>query len=150
MRREPLRVAVVLGLILVGVAVAAGRQKQPQGLEEAAKARLDLARRYYQVVQDRLQAPGPADPSQANTVRVLQDMTEWSRTMMEAERDLATDKAGRVDAVSAHYTRIAEILKPLEELAVGAGSDITEASLIKMRYYRAEAAYWLAREKAGR
>jgi hypothetical protein len=72
----------------------------------------------------------------------------WSRRLLEAQRDAATDKAGLIAACEAHLDRIKKLefkIRRIRRLGFGDSLDVLEVD-----YYRKEADFWLAESKAGR
>ena len=140
--------ASLLGLLLAvdsSVAQEADVSRTPQ---ELAKARLDLARRVYRLTVGQVTAPPTAPDATHSMSNTLEQVALWSRRWMEAERDLARDKAGRSAALTAHIQRLKEHEKFCEELIRGSSSGLSQLFLESFRYNRLEAEYRLAKEKA--
>jgi hypothetical protein len=80
----------LLGCILAGLALAMARPADAQSTEDLAKARLEIARKAYQQIEDSMSAP-PADggrvPASLRTTLILEELVSWSRRWMEPERD---------------------------------------------------------------
>lgn len=141
MRRNPRRSCVWFGLLTVAAALAPAQQDPPpapvaNNLDALAKARVesaakmfDLAWLYYS--ENRIEAG---------------DVYGYSRLKLMAEQDVATDKAGHVEAARGHRERMAKLwnkVARVKKLGFSNTLDVNEAE-----YYFKEAEYWLAREQA--
>ncbi len=92
---------------------------------EAALKAYDLAWLYYS--EDRIDAD---------------KVYRWSRRLLEAGRDAATDKAGRVAVCRGHLDRMERIVAKvakIRKLGFGTSLDVAEVEA-----YQKEAEYWLA------
>jgi hypothetical protein len=138
----------LLGLILAVDLSVAQEAEVSQTPHELAKARLDLARRIYRLTEEQITAPPTAPSAPHRISNTLEQLTLWSRRWMEAERDLAQDKAGRGAALSAHIQRLKKQEKICEELLRDSTFGLTQLCLDDLRYHRLEAEYGLAKEKA--
>jgi hypothetical protein len=148
MRRIPRRQCVWSGLLTVLAALAPAPQDPPpppvpyqstpapNNLEILGKARVatagrmcDLAWSYYS--ENRIDAG---------------DVYGYSRLRLIAEQDLASNKAGRVEAARGHLERMAKLwakVARVKKLGFSNTLDVNEAE-----YYHKEAEFWLAREQA--
>ena len=107
-------------------------QKAPAALEQLLKERLQAAQQGYKAASNK----GDEEKTYL-----------WSRRWMEAERDMANNKAERVAALKGHFER----MKKLELLALLAETRDCAPRLENLapaKYYRAEAEIWLIKEKA--
>jgi hypothetical protein len=70
----------------------------------------------------------------------------WSRLVLDCRRDMARNPADRIVAIEEHLVRMRELealVKKVRRLGFGRSYDVGATA-----YYRAEAEYWLAREKS--
>jgi hypothetical protein len=70
----------------------------------------------------------------------------WSRLVLDSERDLAADKAGRVAAAEAHLERMRRLealVKRVRKLGFGFSTDVGASE-----YYRLEAERWVEQARA--
>jgi hypothetical protein len=129
-------------LILVLAATRAallGPARAGEGKAAAnAKARLEAARKVYEVYLDRYKR-GEPQPLNAEL------LYRWSRRWLEAQQELATKKGDKVAAVEAHLTRmrwLEELLRRMHKSGVAATFDVAGAE-----FYRLEAERWVAQAK---
>jgi hypothetical protein len=143
MRRVPRRQSVWSGLLAVAAALAPAPQDPapapapaPNNLEVLARARASAAAKMYELSwlyysENRIDAG---------------DVYGYSRLMLMADQDVATDKAGHVEATRGHLERMAKLWKKVsrvKKLGFSNTLDVNEAE-----YYYKEAEYWVAREQA--
>jgi hypothetical protein len=107
-------------------------EKAPVALEKLVKERLQAARQAYEAVSKQ----GDEEKTYV-----------WSRRWMEAERDIAKNKAERVAALQAHFERMKK-LEVLVLLMETRNAAPRPERLAPAQFYRAEADIWLAAEKA--
>jgi hypothetical protein len=128
-------IAVATGGLLLAfaqVTMAQKPEKEPEDLQKLLKERLAAARESYEAATARL------DPEMSYV---------WSRRWMEAERDVARNKAERLAALQGHFER----MKKLELIAIIAETKDSAPevkNLAPSKFYRAEADIWLTQEKA--
>jgi hypothetical protein len=130
------RVGPTLLLALAGVCLAGEPAPEKTG---NAKARAAAARKVYEHLMERYKV----DPNFQNEP---ERSYLWSRRWMEAEREAAATKAGRVAAVEGHLERMKKwekIFKEGRERGIFSPADVGAAE-----FYRLEADDWLAEEKA--
>jgi hypothetical protein len=144
MKRIPSRQCVWSGLLAVAAALApAPAQQDPppaagatNKLEVLAKSRVEIAAKMYELAwlyysENRIDAG---------------DVYGYSRLMLMAEQDLATDKPGHIKATQGHLDRMTKLWKKVarvKKLGFSNTLDVNEAE-----YYQKEAEYWVAREEA--
>jgi hypothetical protein len=114
-------------------AVAAGGKDEEGALK---KALVEEARKVYQMDLDRLRNLQGAS---------AEDLYRWSRRWLEAQLDLAAKGPERLTALREHLARMQDVEQITAVMwKVGQGR---EADAAAGRYYRAQAALWLARER---
>ena len=121
--------AVFLILLAVGGSLRSETQGK-QGLDELARAKVEVARRALERIElRRTSTPGPG-PEARNVIA-------WSRRLMEAETAVAQNRAEKIAAAQGHVDRMNtwyEIAVAQHELALASGD-----SLDILEYYRLEA-----------
>jgi hypothetical protein len=144
------RNTVLLGYVLAGATLATAGPGYGQSPEGLARARLDIARKAYQHVEDSIMAPA-ADvgklPSRVWTALNLEQLVGWSRRWMEAERDASGSKTVQVAALEAHRKRLKKWEDTYSELARGESSGEWSHAVDLLTFHRLEAEYWLAKAK---
>lgn len=129
----------VIGLMAIGAALAPAPQdapppppQDPAGLArvraEAGVRAFEMTWLYY-------------SENRVDSEKVYR----WSRRLLEAQRDAAADKPGRVAASEAHLERIRKLdakIRRIRKLGFGDSLDVIEVD-----YYRKEAEFWLAEAK---
>jgi hypothetical protein len=135
-KRLQSRVGRGLLLALAGTCLAGEPAPEKDG---NAKARAAAARKVYEHLLERYKL----DPNFQNEP---ERSYLWSRRWMEAERQAAGTKAGRVAAVEGHLERMKKwekVFKEGVERGIFSPGDVAAAE-----FYRLEAEGWLAEEKA--
>jgi hypothetical protein len=102
------------------------------------KEQLSAARAAYELAWEEFK---PFDLSKGDGEKVYR----WSRRWMEAERGLATTRAGRVAAYRGHFGRMKKLEEQVQAYARGT---IPIQQLAATQFYRAQAQAWLAEQKA--
>jgi hypothetical protein len=135
-----LRNAAGLAVTLVLTALSLAGEPAPEKAANA-KARAEAARKVYECMMERyrLDAGFKFDPEQAY---------QWSRRWMEAEREAAGAKAGRVAAVEGHLERMKKWEKVMETDNAPGRHLYSPGDYAAAQFYRLEAEGWLAQEKA--
>jgi hypothetical protein len=137
--------ASVLGgvLLLAPAAQAAPPEAQPDQPQALAKARVEAARKTYEAAVQGLQQTRRVGNVLMQLGRPA-DVYDWSVRWLNAERDLGGKKDDQLAALAGHLQRMKELEKRVAKLSeVVPSLDVSAAE-----YYRVEAEFWLAREKA--
>jgi hypothetical protein len=122
-------------LLLLFVAVLARAEDKAA---ENARARMEAARKVYELSWKRLSAEG-GEPDYEKFYR-------WSQRWMEAEKELAAKKADRVAAVQGHLDRMKDMEKKVkDQLKRGFVTAAEESATV---FYRLEAERWLEKVQA--
>lgn len=144
------RNGLVIGVMLAGATLALAGADDTRRPEDLARARLDIARRAYEQVEDSINAP-PADegklPQGIRATLKLEQLIAWSRRWMEAERDASGKKADHVAAIDAHRKRLKKWEDICSEVAEGDSSGASSRDVDLLKFHRLEAEYWLAKAK---
>jgi hypothetical protein len=132
------RSLVLLPLVLAGISFVKAPSAEPSQLSALADVRYQAAVKqfdetwlYYK--QDRIDS---------------YQVYVWSRIMLDCRRETARTPAERVAAIDEHLGRMKELeslVKKVRRLGFGRSYDVGASG-----YYRAEAEYWLTREKASK
>jgi hypothetical protein len=134
------RQALVLGLILTSLSFAPAPAldlvQEPSQLKSLATARLQAAIKQY-------------DETWAYYQQARIDSYQvyvWSKLILDCRRDLAEKPADRLAALDDHLGRMKKLeslIKKVRRLGFGRSYDVGASE-----YYRLEAEYWRAQEKA--
>jgi hypothetical protein len=138
LRQIALPTLIVVGLVLSAKSSATGEKSVDA--KEPAKECLDAARRAYEYAWNEF---SPFDLSKGDGEKVYR----WSRRWMEAERDMAANKAKRLAAFQSHLERMKILEKEVHDYG-SLRSTIPVQQMAATTFYRAEAETWLAEEKA--
>jgi hypothetical protein len=103
--------------------------------KKLAKARLEAAEKTYEALLKR------------DTPYLLgEEFYSWSKRILEAQRELASDKAELKTALKAHLERMRQVEKLVQQFADTLKSNFDFEHIPAATYYRVEAELWL--EKA--
>jgi hypothetical protein len=129
---------VLAALALCLAALAPPASAADEKAAENAKARRAAAQKVYKGIFDRSQVDvsSPLD---------VERMHQWSRRWLEADRELAGTKEGRVAAIQAHLDR----MKKLEDVVRHwhRKGFVSSADVPAVEFYRLEAERWLAQAR---
>jgi hypothetical protein len=126
---------IILGIILgLGVTslLRADRDSEPGKLAKLRKAKVEAARRTYEVTWKNYR-DGLAPP--------VELPYRWSCRWLKAERELSQEKAEQVAACKAHLERMREMERIERELRRSKLNPVNEVTAAE--YYRIEAEVWL-------
>lgn len=104
----------VATLFVAGALAISAKDESPPP-DPSAKARMELAGRIYneeydRAVQSAVAPPAAAgEPNQTFDPALAEQLNLWSRRWMDARRDDARDRAGRVAAAKAHLDRVRKL-----------------------------------------
>jgi hypothetical protein len=134
----------ILSLAWVTVGRAAD---DPEDLRGLAKARVDIARHQLEEIERQMFAP-PSPEKVGHPLFDLQGYAVWSRRLMEAQLDQSGSQAERAAAIQAHITRLEKWVKPLKEMARGAGAGVSQLDADSLQYQVLEAKSLLIKERS--
>jgi len=110
MHRQPVMFGIASLTALIAVWCAAA--DYPGGLKDLAKARIEIARKQIQAIEDaRLKPPAPGQMSLTGEISAL---AVWSRRLMDAERDSGESPEEDAAAIRAHIGRLEKWLEPMK------------------------------------
>jgi len=134
--RRLLFLGVVFGVGLISTAVAAPAPVDARILPELAKARLDAARKAYELSWGKYEKGVTVD---------VEKLYIWSCRWLDSQRAMSDKKADEVAAVEAHLNR----MKKLEELVKKKydADSAAAADYAATQFYRTEAEIWLSQAK---
>ena len=142
----------LLGFSLIATSLAPAAPDTTQQLKSLAEARFKIARsmieRSEEIINMRL--PHPANPYVRNR-EWAERFALWSSRWMEAERESAGEKKGRIDAIEAHLRRLRKHEEGFVELAKEAPGDAEMIDIASiLTFHRLQGESRLVEEKAGR
>ena len=130
----------MLVLFLAGSAPTQAAPDDPQSPESLAKARVEIARRFYELAVERL----PGDDVRGPSDQAVEQVALWSRRWMEGERDASSGKP--IAAIESHRDRMKRWEDKFAEL-----NDRTFQNTVDLfKFHRLEAELWLAKAKTER
>ena len=131
----------VLGLILTAGALSTSappKEEKAAPPWELARAKVEAAKRAcLAIAQEYLEGKA-----------TIEQVHQWSRRWMDAERDVNNKKAEQMEALKSHISRMQQLEKAAEnrmKTRTGLASDVSAAE-----YHRLEAELMLSRTKSSR
>jgi hypothetical protein len=146
MRYPSLVVAAILAAGVPTSTVAADAKTA----RELAQARLEIARKVYEDLDEDLKAPpaGNLEEQQRRFREVIDQKMIWSGRWMEAEIDAGSRQVDRTTAIEAHIKRLKKWEDLLVQLAKGGAMGVSQRNVDTLKYHRLNAAYLLAKAKS--
>jgi hypothetical protein len=130
--RGVIMAGLVLGLVAATLLRAAPEAAPPKAPEELLKAKVEAARRTYEVVWKN---------NREGFVPVVELCYRWSRRWLEAELELHEKKADQEMAYQAHAERMRELARITRDRFRNRVNTVEEVTAID--FYTAEARVWL-------
>lgn len=136
--------AVVWGQDAVPAPAAAPQGAAPDEIKTLLAARVALARQGYESAY-----AGVAETERINNrlirFRQPEEAYAWSLRWLEAERELAADRAGQIAALESHSKRVTALEIKVKSLIRG---PLPKWALLDAQWHSLDAQLWLAEAKA--